>query len=49
MTCVNSSLTVASRNEVARVSRAKTHGMTLVTRNDSDVADLGAKVLNPFR
>jgi len=28
---------------------AKVHRMTLVTRNDSDVAGLGAKVLNPFR
>src|SRR4029077_17833597 len=27
---------------------AKVHGMTLVTRNTVDVADLGAKVLNPF-
>jgi toxin FitB len=28
---------------------AKTHRMTLVTRNDADVAGLGAEVLNPFR
>ena len=28
---------------------AKVHDMTLVTRNDGDVARLGAKVLNPFR
>jgi predicted nucleic acid-binding protein len=28
---------------------AKVHDMTLVTRNDGDVAGLGAKVLNPFR
>jgi toxin FitB len=28
---------------------ALTNGMTLVTRNDSDVAGLGATVLNPFR
>jgi len=28
---------------------AVTHGLTLVTRNDRDVAGLGAKVLNPFR
>jgi len=28
---------------------AKVHRMTLVTRNDSDVAGLGAKVLNPFK
>lgn len=27
---------------------AKVHRMTLVTRNESDVAGLGAKVLNPF-
>jgi toxin FitB len=27
---------------------AKVNGMTLVTRNTVDVADLGAKVLNPF-
>ena len=27
---------------------AKVHGMTLVTRNVSDVIGLGAKVLNPF-
>lgn len=27
---------------------AKVHGMTLVTRNDADVAGLGAKLLNPF-
>jgi predicted nucleic acid-binding protein len=28
---------------------ALSNGLTLVTRNDRDVADLGAKVLNPFR
>jgi predicted nucleic acid-binding protein len=28
---------------------AKVHGMTLVTRNDVDVAGLGARVLNPFK
>ena len=28
---------------------AVTHGLTLVTRNDRDVAGLGAIVLNPFR
>ena len=28
---------------------AKIHHMTLVTRNDSDVAGLGATVLNPFQ
>lgn len=28
---------------------AATRGMTLVTRNDRDVAGLGAAVLNPFR
>jgi len=28
---------------------ALTHGLTLVTRNDRDVAGLGASVLNPFR
>ena len=28
---------------------AKAHRMTLVTRNDADVAGLGAKVLNPFK
>ena len=28
---------------------AKVHGMTLVTRNDSQVAGLGALLLNPFR
>lgn len=27
---------------------AKTHGMTLATRNIADVADLGAEVVNPF-
>jgi len=27
---------------------AKVHGMTLATRNMSDVADLGASVVNPF-
>ena len=27
---------------------AKVHGMTLATRNVSDVADLGADVINPF-
>lgn len=27
---------------------AKVHRMTLVTRNEADVAGLGAKVLNPF-
>ncbi len=27
---------------------AKVHGLTLVTRNDADVAGLGATVLNPF-
>jgi predicted nucleic acid-binding protein len=28
---------------------AATNGLTLVTRNDRDIAGLGAKVLNPFR
>jgi predicted nucleic acid-binding protein len=28
---------------------ASTHGLTLVTRNDRDVAGLGAMVLNPFK
>jgi toxin FitB len=28
---------------------AKVHRMTLVTRNNDDVAGLGAKVLNPFQ
>jgi predicted nucleic acid-binding protein len=28
---------------------AKAHRMTLVTRNDADVAGLGARLLNPFR
>jgi toxin FitB len=28
---------------------AKVHRMTLVTRNDADVAGLGAKMLNPFK
>lgn len=28
---------------------ALTNGLTLVTRNDRDVAGLGAAVLNPFR
>ena len=28
---------------------AKRHRLTLVTRNDADVGDLGAKVLNPFQ
>ena len=28
---------------------AMTHGLTLVTRNDRDVAGLGATVLNPFK
>jgi predicted nucleic acid-binding protein len=27
---------------------AKVHGMTLVTRNVSDIIDLGANVINPF-
>ena len=27
---------------------AKINGLTLVTRNTADVADLGAKILNPF-
>ena len=27
---------------------AKVHGLTLVTRNEADVAGLGAKVFNPF-
>jgi hypothetical protein len=31
------------------VATALTHGLTLVTRNDRDVAGLGAAVLNPFR
>lgn len=28
---------------------AKAHRMTLVTRDDTDAAELGAKVLNPFK
>ena len=28
---------------------AKVHGLTLATRNDGDVAGLGANVLNPFK
>lgn len=28
---------------------AKAHRITLVTRNDAQVADLGARVLNPFK
>ena len=28
---------------------ALVHGLTLVTRNDGDIAGLGASVLNPFR
>jgi predicted nucleic acid-binding protein len=28
---------------------ALTHGLTLVTRNDRDIAGLGATVLNPFK
>jgi len=28
---------------------AKVHGLTLVTRNETDVRGLGASVLNPFR
>lgn len=28
---------------------AKVHGMTLVTRNDADIAGLGVDVLNPFK
>jgi predicted nucleic acid-binding protein len=28
---------------------AMINGLTLVTRNDRDIVDLGAKVLNPFR
>ena len=31
------------------VATAMTHGLTLVTRNDRNVAGLGARVLNPFR
>ena len=27
---------------------AKVHALTLVTRNEADVADLGARILNPF-
>lgn len=27
---------------------ARVHGMTLVTRNTADVAELGASILNPF-
>jgi hypothetical protein len=27
---------------------AKVHDLTLVTRNEADVADLGARILNPF-
>ncbi len=27
---------------------AKVHGLTLATRNVADIADLGAKVINPF-
>jgi predicted nucleic acid-binding protein len=27
---------------------AKAHGLTLVTRNEADVAGLGVEVLNPF-
>jgi predicted nucleic acid-binding protein len=27
---------------------ARTHGMTLATRNIADVGDIGADVLNPF-
>ena len=30
-------------------AQAKTHGFTLVTRNEADVAGLGADVLNPFK
>jgi predicted nucleic acid-binding protein len=28
---------------------AVTHGLTLVTRNDRDIAGLGVTLLNPFR
>jgi predicted nucleic acid-binding protein len=28
---------------------AKAHGLTLASRNDADVAGIGAKVLNPFK
>ena len=28
---------------------AKVHDLTLVTRNEADVANLGARILNPFR
>jgi len=28
---------------------AKAHGLTLVTRNEADVAGLGVQVLNPFQ
>lgn len=28
---------------------AKVHGLTLVTRNDTDVTGLGVRVLNPFK
>jgi predicted nucleic acid-binding protein len=28
---------------------ALTNGLTLVTRNDRDVAGLGARVINPFK
>ena len=30
-------------------AKALVNGLTLVTRNDRDVADLGATVLNPFK
>ena len=32
----------------AEITTAKVHGLTLVTRNEADVAGLGAAVLNPF-
>ena len=35
--------------ERARPRTALTNGLTLVTRNDRDVAGLGATVLNPFK
>jgi len=38
-----------STTDALLAATAKVHRMTLATRNDADVAGLGAKVLNPFK
>lgn len=39
----------ASTIDALQAATAKVHGMTLATRNVSDVAGLGADVIDPFR